>query len=235
MGTDFPVQPPTNDNPFAPGRPLSSTQGLNNGLPTAPGSGNDGGRYYTIQRVNGNGANGKGDGTAGVHKHTIEESDKVKKSSIHRHFLKEEKERRKSMVSDQFIQLDGNSITGSKTSRRHDTGSTFRIGFTPSPLDVIEVKNHWISFPLPASRFHFLSQILFKNFYGSPLHRNLVLLTVAFVLLIYCKLHFTSRTMSDNANSEKKTYHKKATGIALNTVKKHSKDHELKLYGSCFW
>ena len=42
-------------------------------------------------------------------------------------------------------------------------------------------------------------------------------------------------TMSDNANSEKKTYHKKATGIALNTVKKHSKEHELKLYGSCFW
>ena len=34
---------------------------------------------------------------------------------------------------------------------------------------------------------------------------------------------------------EKKTYHKKATGAALNTVKKHSKDHDLKLYGSCFW
>ena len=40
---------------------------------------------------------------------------------------------------------------------------------------------------------------------------------------------------ADNANSNKKTYHKKATGIALNTVKKHSKDHDLKLYGSCFW
>ena len=49
------------------------------------------------------------------------------------------------------------------------------------------------------------------------------------------KLKLTFSTMSDNANSEKKTYHKKATGIALNTVKKHSKDHELKLYGSCFW
>ena len=38
------------------------------------------------------------------------------------------------------------------------------------------------------------------------------------------------------ANStEQKTYHKKVTGNALNTVKKRSKDHELKLFGSCFW
>lgn len=49
------------------------------------------------------------------------------------------------------------------------------------------------------------------------------------------RLKLTFSTMSDYANFEKKTYHKKATGIALNTVKKHSKDHELKLYGSCFW
>ncbi|CAD0113496.1 unnamed protein product [Aureobasidium uvarum] len=35
-------------------------------------------------------------------------------------------------------------------------------------------------------------------------------------------------------NSTKKTYHKKATGKALETVEKHSSDHELKLFGSCF-
>ncbi|OCK80640.1 glutathione S-transferase [Lepidopterella palustris CBS 459.81] len=34
--------------------------------------------------------------------------------------------------------------------------------------------------------------------------------------------------------TEKKTYHKKATGNALNTVKKHAKEEDLKLYGSCF-
>ena len=105
MGTDFPIETPANDNPFAPGRALSSSQAANNGLPAPMEIGNDGARYYTVQRVNGNGANGKGDGTAGAHKHTIEESDKVKKSSIHRHFLKEEKERRKSMVRDQFPQI----------------------------------------------------------------------------------------------------------------------------------
>ena len=42
-------------------------------------------------------------------------------------------------------------------------------------------------------------------------------------------------SMSDQAKSQQKTYHKRATGAALNTVKKHSKDHDLKLFGSCFW
>ncbi|KAL9577079.1 MAG: hypothetical protein Q9212_006605 [Teloschistes hypoglaucus] len=85
-------------------------------------------RYYTIQRVNGNGANGKTDGTAGPHKHSLEESDRIKKSSVVRHVLQEERVKKR------------------------------------------------------------------------------------------CE----------------KSYHKKATGAALSTVKKHSKEHELKLYGSCF-
>jgi len=106
MGTDFPSEtPPAIDNPFASGhptpiaqgaRPLSVLRSNDKGLADQPGD--NGERYYTIQRVNGNGANGKGDGTAGAHKHTIEDSDRVKKSSIHRQFLKEEKERRKSLV-----------------------------------------------------------------------------------------------------------------------------------------
>ena len=50
---------------------------------------------------------------------------------------------------------------------------------------------------------------------------------------VYLSINF--RMMSDNANSDKKTYHKKATGLALTTVKKHSKEHDMKLYGSCFW
>ncbi|KAG9586815.1 glutathione S-transferase, partial [Aureobasidium melanogenum] len=42
--------------------------------------------------------------------------------------------------------------------------------------------------------------------------------------------------MDANQNNDptKKTYHKKATGKALETVEKHSQDHELKLFGSCF-
>lgn len=43
--------------------------------------------------------------------------------------------------------------------------------------------------------------------------------------------------MDANQNNDptKKTYHKKATGKALETVEKHSQDHDLKLFGSCFW
>jgi glutathione S-transferase len=57
-------------------------------------------KYYTFQRVNGNGGNGKGDGVAGPHKHTLEESDRVKKNSVVRWLAKCEKDdRRKSQVS----------------------------------------------------------------------------------------------------------------------------------------
>lgn len=56
-------------------------------------------RYYTIQRVNGNGGNGKGDGVAGPHKHTLEESDHVKKNSVVRSLLKDDKEKKKTQVS----------------------------------------------------------------------------------------------------------------------------------------
>jgi hypothetical protein len=107
---------------------LNTMSPMNNGFPAGhPGA--TGQRYYTVQRVNGNGGNGKGDGVAGPHKHTLEESDRVKKNSVQRYMLKEEKQKKKTQ----------------------------------------------------------------------------------------------------------KTYHKKATGAALATVKKHSKDHELKLFGSCFW
>lgn len=41
------------------------------------------------------------------------------------------------------------------------------------------------------------------------------------------------RIMANDA--QQKTYHKKASGSALNTVRKHTKDNELKLFGSCFW
>lgn len=53
---------------------------------------------------------------------------------------------------------------------------------------------------------------------------------------------FTSSTflldnMSDSKqqDDQKKTYHTKATGKALETVKKRSAENELKLFGSCFW
>ena len=105
MCMDSPGESPAKDRSAASVQPMPTAQSAQAGgmlrsndgrIPDEPGS--DGARYYTIQRVNGNGANGKGDGTAGGHKHTLSDSDKVKKSSVQRYFLKEEKERKKSLV-----------------------------------------------------------------------------------------------------------------------------------------
>ncbi|KAF4632420.1 hypothetical protein G7Y89_g5704 [Cudoniella acicularis] len=131
------VQDPGQGNNFfaqsqPAGQPLQSQQQfgmslVNPGLPPDhPGA--NGQRYYTIQRVNGNGGNGKGDGVPGPHKHPLSESDRVKKNSVQRYLLKADKENKKTQ----------------------------------------------------------------------------------------------------------KTYHKKASGNALATVRRHSKEHELKLFGSCF-
>jgi hypothetical protein len=58
--------------------------------------GANGQRFFTIQRVNGNGANGKNDGVSGGHRHTLEASDRVKKNSVQRLLLKEARDRKKS-------------------------------------------------------------------------------------------------------------------------------------------
>ena len=86
-----PVQNPQQSQPFGMLAPANGT------LPPLPGS--NGERFFTIQRVNGNGGNGKGDGVAGPHKHTLADSDRVKKNSIQRQILKDEKETKKMQVS----------------------------------------------------------------------------------------------------------------------------------------
>ncbi|KAL8884563.1 MAG: hypothetical protein Q9192_006815 [Flavoplaca navasiana] len=66
-------------------------------------------RFYTIQRVNGNGANGKNDGSAGPHKHSLEDSDRIKKNTVLRHMLKLEKEKKKTEVSAIVLRCDAHS------------------------------------------------------------------------------------------------------------------------------
>lgn len=178
--------------------------------------GADGARYYTIQRVNGNGANGKGDGTAGGHKHSIDESDKVKKNSIHRHFLKEEREKRKSLVNIfQFCRSDFHC----HSKRLHTLEAA--TSFLPKPDTPHRHRKHHLNLESKQAVNTIKTLPFCKTFRSSFFYR-------AFNLSIH-------RSMSENANSKQKTYHKKATGIALNTVKKHAKEHDLKLYGSCFW
>lgn len=98
--------------------------GLANGHP-----GTNGDKFWTVQRVNGNGGNGKGDGVAGPHKHSLEKSDEIKKSTVQRYLTTQQKEARRAQ----------------------------------------------------------------------------------------------------------KPFHRKSSGQAMQTVKKHNKDHDLKLYAACFW
>jgi hypothetical protein len=48
-------------------------------------------------------------------------------------------------------------------------------------------------------------------------------------------VRFKMTDPNQGGDPSKKTYHKKATGNALTTVKNHSKEDDLKLYGSAFW
>ncbi|KAI9890384.1 MAG: hypothetical protein M1814_004170 [Vezdaea aestivalis] len=138
VGADYdsPMPPPPAPNGaqpyFSPGQSQQSPLVPQSQLGTQNGAMGQivqtGPKCYTIQRVNGNGQNGKGDGVVSPHRHSLDESDKIKKNSVVRSLLKEEKERKKTQ----------------------------------------------------------------------------------------------------------KSYHKKATGAALATVKKHSRDNIMKLYGSCF-
>lgn len=59
--------------------------------------GADGKRWYMVQRVNGNGKDGDDAGLD--HKHTMEESDRIKKNSVQRWLIAQEKERKKQNVS----------------------------------------------------------------------------------------------------------------------------------------
>lgn len=54
--------------------------------------------FWTIQRVNGNGGNGKGDGVAGPHRHSLERSDEIKKNSVQRWMAQRDRETKKVQV-----------------------------------------------------------------------------------------------------------------------------------------
>lgn len=88
-GLQLPFETISGNSFFGPSAPLVSSQQMGawsmSNLGTRMSmdqSGTADKKIYTIQRVNGNGGNGKGDGVAGPHKHTLEESDRVKKNSV---------------------------------------------------------------------------------------------------------------------------------------------------------
>lgn len=75
-------------------------------------------RFWTIQRVNGNGGNGKGDGVAGPHKHTLAKSDEIKKNSVQRYVAAQDKETKKTQP--QRRATGAAAATAKKHSRDND-------------------------------------------------------------------------------------------------------------------
>lgn len=51
--------------------------------------------FWTIQRINGNGVNGVGDGKPETHRHTLEKSDEIKKNSVQRWIAARDKNAKK--------------------------------------------------------------------------------------------------------------------------------------------
>lgn len=68
-------------------------QGGGKELQVAPGD-----TVWTIQRVNGNGGNGRAGGVAGPHRHTLQQSDAIKRNSVQRMQARREREAKKTQV-----------------------------------------------------------------------------------------------------------------------------------------
>ncbi|KAI2629376.1 hypothetical protein GGS21DRAFT_492309 [Xylaria nigripes] len=93
---------------------------LPDGISRSPDSQRMTQKYWTIQRVNGNGANGKSDGVAGPHKHTLQKSDEIKKSTVQRFLARKEKESRRGQKPVQSKRPSGNALaTAGKHSKEH--------------------------------------------------------------------------------------------------------------------
>ena len=142
------AEPPTTNDQQHP--PATTILRSNDKSHNRHSSASSGARYYTIQRVNGSGISSKDGPAAGGHKHTLEDSDKVKKNSIHRFFLKEEKEKRRSQVSSRFS-YSGYTFTFQAAtmyavivlrSRSYHTSSSFVPSFCNSSQQFIAAIEH---------------------------------------------------------------------------------------------
>ncbi|KAL2798458.1 hypothetical protein BJX66DRAFT_322798 [Aspergillus keveii] len=134
-----------NGNENQPFGVLTPNPPLPEGHPGANGQ-----RFFTIQRVNGNGANGKNDGVSGGHRHTLEESDRVKKNSVQRLLLKEARDRKKSFSKNYHTQATG---TAAETVANHSIESDLKLfGSCFCPF----VQRVWIALELKGIPYQYI-------------------------------------------------------------------------------
>ncbi|KAI1733552.1 hypothetical protein F4680DRAFT_463044 [Xylaria scruposa] len=88
-------------------------------------------KYWTIQRVNGNGGNGKGDGVPGPHKHTLQKSDEIKKSTVQRYIASQEKEAKKGQKPAQQKRPSGNALVTAKRHLKEHPLKLYAASFCP--------------------------------------------------------------------------------------------------------
>ncbi|KAL6810732.1 hypothetical protein GGI42DRAFT_314814 [Trichoderma sp. SZMC 28013] len=119
-------------------------------------------RFWTIQRVNGNGGNGKADGVAGPHRHTLERSDEIKKSSVQRFVSTRDKEGKKVQRTPQ-----GKAIGAAReTARMHSKNADLRLyaaTFCPFSQRV------WIALEAKGQAYQYIETDPFKRPAPTPL------------------------------------------------------------------
>ncbi|KAI8629099.1 hypothetical protein F5Y19DRAFT_475660 [Xylariaceae sp. FL1651] len=127
-GATFSADGTLNSSPTSRFSPL---QQFSDGVPRTPDGQIAGKKYWTIQRVNGNGGNGKGDGVPGPHKHTLEKSDEIKKSTVQRYLAAQEKEAKKVQKPLQQKRPSGNALVTAKKHSKEDQLRLYAASFCP--------------------------------------------------------------------------------------------------------
>lgn len=120
-------------------------------------------RFWTIQRVNGNGGNGKGDGVAGPHRHTLERSDEIKKSSVQRFVAMRDKEAKSThKTPPQKITSGAANVTIRMHSKEADL-KLFAASFCPFSHRV------WIALEAKGQPYQYIETDPFKRPASTPL------------------------------------------------------------------
>ncbi|KAH8591575.1 hypothetical protein B0O99DRAFT_631793 [Bisporella sp. PMI_857] len=118
--------------------------------------GASGQRWYTIQRVNGNGGNGKGDGVAGPHKHDLAYSDQIKKNTVARFLLAQEKEQKKTQKT-YHKKASGNALATVKKHSKEVEFKFFANCFNPSAQRV------WIALEVKGIQYQYIEVDPYKK------------------------------------------------------------------------
>ncbi|KAI1386953.1 uncharacterized protein F4822DRAFT_411739 [Hypoxylon trugodes] len=129
---------------------------FSDGIPRPVDARLNGEKFWTIQRVNGNGGNGKGDGVAGPHKHSLEKSDEIKKSTVQRYIAAQEKEAKK-IQKPVPKKMSGAALTTAKKHSKEYDLKLYAACFCPFSQRV------WIALEAKGMQYQYIETDPFKR------------------------------------------------------------------------